>query len=52
VGGYLDLRRTPITSLGDNLAVKGIVYIYKTPLNDNDELVREYMAKGYKFYRE
>jgi hypothetical protein len=52
VGGYLDLRRTPITSLGDNLAVKGIVYIYKTPLNDNDELVKEYMAKGYKFYRE
>jgi hypothetical protein len=32
--------------------VKGRIFIYGTPLNDNDELVKEYMAKGYKFYRE
>jgi hypothetical protein len=48
VGGYLDLRETPITSLPDNLVVKGYIYIYGTPLNDNDELVKEYEAKGYK----
>ena len=52
VGGYLDLRRTPITSLPDNLVVKRKIFIYGTPLNQNDELVKEYMAKGYKFYRE
>jgi hypothetical protein len=52
VGGSLELRETPITSLPDNLVVKGRIFIYGTPLNDNDELVKEYMAKGYKFYRE
>ena len=52
VGGDLYLRGTPITSLPDNLVVKGRIFIYGTPLNQNDELVREYMAKGYKFYRE
>jgi hypothetical protein len=31
--------------------VKGGIYIYGTPLNDNDELVEEYEAKGYKFDR-
>jgi len=48
VGGWLGLSKTPITSLPDNLKVKGYIYIYRTPLNDNDELVREYEAKGYK----
>jgi hypothetical protein len=52
VGGNLNLIRTPITSLSDNLVVKGKIVIYGTPLNQNDELVKEYMAKGYKFYRE
>ena len=52
VGDNLRLSYTPIEYLPDNLVVKGTVYIYKTPLNDNDELVKEYMAKGYKFYRE
>jgi hypothetical protein len=31
--------------------VKGKIFIYGTPLNDNDELVREYIAKGYKINR-
>ena len=48
VGGNLDLNGTQITSLPDNLVVKGYIYIYGTPLNDNDELVKEYEAKGYK----
>jgi hypothetical protein len=48
VGGWLGLSKAPITSLPDNLKVKGYIYIYRTPLNDNDELVREYEAKGYK----
>ena len=48
VEGDLHLRETPITSLPNNLLVKGYIYIYGTPLNDNDELVKEYMAKGYK----
>ena len=52
VGGYLNLIGTKITSLPDNLYVTDAIFIYGTPLNDNDELVREYMAKGYKFYRE
>ena len=52
VGGNLNLIRTPITSLSDNLVVKGKIVIYGTPLNQNDELFKEYMAKGYKFYRE
>ncbi len=53
VGGNLDLYHCKnLASLPDNLVVKGYIYIYKTPLNDNDELVREYMAKGYKLYRE
>ena len=50
--GWLDLTRTQITSLPDNLKVKEYIYIYRTPLNDNDELVKEYEAKGYKFYRD
>jgi hypothetical protein len=48
VGGELHLAGTQITSLPDNLVVKGYIYIYGTPLNDNDELVKEYEAKGYK----
>jgi hypothetical protein len=51
VGGDLDLRGTQITSLPDDLAIKENIYINGTPLNDNDELVREYIAKGYKLYR-
>ena len=50
VGGSLYLRKTPITSLPDDLVVKGYISIYGTPLNDNDELVKEYM-KYYDFYR-
>jgi hypothetical protein len=49
VKGDLDLRGTSIESLPDNLVVKGTVYIYKTPLNDNDELVNKYKEAGYKF---
>ncbi len=52
VGGYLNLIGTKITSLPDNLYVTDAIFIYGTPLNDNDELVREYIAKGYKLYRE
>ena len=52
VEGDLYLVETPIEYLPDNLLVKGKIYIYGSPLNDNDELVKEYMAKGYKFYRE
>ena len=52
VGGELHLARTQITSLPDNLVVKGGIYIYGTPLNDNDELVKEYKAKGYKITRD
>jgi len=52
VEGNLFLQETPIEYLPDNLVVKGYIYIYRTPLNDNDELVKEYMAKGYKFHRE
>jgi hypothetical protein len=53
VNGSLDFAgRNQITSLPDNLLVKRKIYIYGTPLNQNDELVKEYMAKGYKFYRE
>jgi hypothetical protein len=48
VGGWLGLSKTPITSLPDNLKVKGYIYIYRTPLKQNDELVKEYEAKGYK----
>jgi hypothetical protein len=51
VEGNLRLSYTPIEYLPDNLVVKGYIYIYRTPLNDNDELVKEYMAKGYKFHR-
>ena len=51
VWGDLDLANTPITSLPDNLVVGDdtMICIYGTPLNDNDELVKEYEAKGYKF---
>ena len=49
VKGDLDLRGTSIESLPDYLVVKGTVYIYKTPLNDNDELVNKYKEAGYKF---
>jgi hypothetical protein len=52
VGGNLRLSYTPIEYLPDNLAVKEKIYIYGTPLNDNDELVKEYMAKGYKIHRD
>ena len=45
----LNLSYTPIEYLPDNLVVKGTVYIYKTPLNDNDELVNKYKEAGYKF---
>jgi hypothetical protein len=32
--------------------VKGTIFIYGTPLNNNDdELIEEYEAKGYKFDR-
>ena len=48
VDGDLVLYGTPITSLPDNLKVKGYIYIYRTPLKQNDELVKEYEAKGYK----
>jgi hypothetical protein len=48
VRGWLGLSKTPITSLPDNLKVKGYIYIYRTPLKQNDELVKEYEAKGYK----
>ena len=51
VRGWLDLRDTPITSLPDNLVVKKIIYIHGSPLNDNDELIEEYEAKGYGFER-
>jgi hypothetical protein len=51
VEGYLDLEGTPIESLPDNLVVKRIIFIYQTPLNNNNELVEEYVAKGYKIYR-
>ena len=48
VRGSLHLRETPITSLPDNLVVKGKIFIYGTPLDQNDKLVKKYMAKGYK----
>jgi uncharacterized GH25 family protein len=49
VGGYLDLSGCKnLTSLGDNLVVKGKIFIYGTPLDQNDKLVKKYMAKGYK----
>jgi hypothetical protein len=53
VGGDLFLGGTPITSLPDNLVVGDdtMIYIYGTPLNDNDELIKEYEAKGYMFDR-
>ena len=51
VEGSLYLANTPIKSLPDNLVVKGTIYINRTPLNDNNELVKEYKAKGYYFYR-
>jgi hypothetical protein len=52
VGSSLYLENTPITSLPENLVVKDTIDIYRTPLNDNDELVKEYKAKGYKITRD
>ena len=52
VSGRLDLEQTLITSLPDNLVVKDEILIHGTPLNDNDELVEEYEAKGYKINRD
>ena len=48
VDGDLVLYGTPITSLPDNLSVGGDLYLNRTPLKQNDELVKEYEAKGYK----
>jgi hypothetical protein len=51
VGGFLELSKSQITSLPDNLVVPGTIYIHGKPLSDNDELVKEYIAKGYKINR-
>ena len=46
VEGMLYLKRTQIQSLPNNLHVgKGVIYIYGTPLNDNDKLVAKYEEK-------
>ncbi len=42
VGGDLRLNNTQIQSLPDNLYVPDAIFIYGTPLNQNDELVAKY----------
>ena len=45
VEGNLWLNGTPIQSLPDNLRVTKTIYIGRTPLNDNQELVAKYEKK-------
>jgi len=45
VNGGLDLEKTQIQSLPDNLHVTKTIFIKTTPLSDNDELVKTYSEK-------
>jgi hypothetical protein len=43
----LDIQKTNIETLPDNLEVKKEIYIFGTPLSENHFLVKEYLNKGY-----
>ena len=43
----LDIQKTNIETLPDNLEVKNEIYIFGTPLSENHVLVKEYLNKGY-----
>ena len=43
IGGDLDLRRTPIESLGNLISVGGVLNLYDTPISENysEEEIRQ-----------